>query len=376
VKSNRLGIRSGIAAVSLFLGQAAAQQAAPAADSAAVKVGPAEIAPHWSKYQYPRSVPEGAPYHIVERGDTMWDLSSRYLGNPYLWPQIWNQNKYVTDAHWIYPGDPLLLPEIALVSPTAGSPAGPGTGTPDEGPGEGEGAGEGAASVLYPITEDSTLRCSHYIVPSREDESLKVHGSEEGTDKNAFGDRDILYLNRGSNGGVKVGDVYSLHHAAYVVKHPASAKKLGTKVETTGWGRVLLVTEDSATLMVEQACMDILAGDYLKPFEPGNVPLGLRRPPPDRLTPATGKAGGYVVDIAENLGIAGTGQLVSIDLGSQSGITPGNLFSVYRIVYPDKPTPRHVVGELAVLTVKDQTATAKVMYSRDAIIPGDQVELR
>src|SRR5207247_874012 len=105
-----------------------------------------------------------------------------------------------------------------------------------------------------------------YVVPSREDEGLYVLGSELGSDKVALATLDILYLNRGSNGGVKAGDVYSIHHAAYKVKHPASHKTLGTKIDVTGWGRVILVTENSASLLVEQACADIQAGDYLKPF--------------------------------------------------------------------------------------------------------------
>lgn len=380
MRSMRIVSLLGVVAVALALGSASAQTAPAPADAGAsgLKVGPATIAPHWSKYDYPTSIAEGQSYHVIERGDTLWDLSQRYLGNPYLWPQIWNSNPYVKDAHWIYPGDPLVMPKVALISPEAGAPTGPGTGTEEE-PGAGEeggpGAGEGA-SVLYPVTEETSIQCSHYVVPEREDEGLYVVGSELGEDKLALAERDVLYLNRGSNGGVKAGDVYSLHHVAYPLRHPVSGKKLGLKVDTTGWGRVVLVTENSATLVVEQACADIHAGDYLRPFERLNVPLALRRPVSDRLTPPSGKAEGYVVDIARNADIAGTNDLVTVDLGSQAGVAPGNLLSVYRVMYPSLPTPRNVVGELAIVTVRDTTATAKITFSRDTIIAGDQVELR
>ena len=105
--------------------QTKAKPAAPPADSAGLKTGPATVAPHWSKNKFPDTVAEGAFYYIVERGDTLWDLSKRFLGNPYLWPQIWDQNRYIRDAHWIYPGDPIVLPKVSLISERAGEAAEP-----------------------------------------------------------------------------------------------------------------------------------------------------------------------------------------------------------------------------------------------------------
>ena len=63
---------------------------------------------HWTAWD-PPPTPEGAKVHIVVPGDTFWDLAAANLGNPYLWPQIWEKNQYILDAHWIYPGDPLVL---------------------------------------------------------------------------------------------------------------------------------------------------------------------------------------------------------------------------------------------------------------------------
>jgi hypothetical protein len=57
-------------------------------------------------------------------------------------------------------------------------------------------------------------------------------------------------------------------------------------------------------------------------------------------------------------------------------VAPGNVFSVYRSVYPTVPTPRAVIGEVTVVSVRERTATAKVTYSRDTIIVGDVAELR
>ncbi len=368
----------GAAALTLALAPAQAQQPAakPGSSDAGLPVGPATVAPHWSKYDYPKSVPEGAPYYIIEKGDTLWDLSKRFLGSPYLWPQIWNENKYVTDAHWIYPGDPLMMPKVALISDQAGREAG------DAGLPEGEGVPTGTAgsgdtgTLLYPLTEEHALQCAGYLVSEKEDDSLRIIGSEQGRDKVVMTERDVVYLNRGSNAGVKAGDVYQFHRVAYKVKHPESGKTVGTKIEVTGWGRVILVTDNSASVEVESACDDILEGNYLKPFEKQNVPLALRRPAADRLTPPSGKAEGYVVDIADDHVTAGDNSYVTIDMGSEAGLAPGNLLTVYRVAYPSQPSPRRVVGEVAVVAVRERTATVKVMSSNDAITRGDRVELR
>jgi hypothetical protein len=386
-----MGILCGSAALSLILVQADAMdvmpaqpaprpagEAAPAADACAaggeLQKGPATLPPHWSRNQCPREIPDGATYYVIARGDTLWDISKRFLNNPYLWPQIWNANRCITDAHWIYPCDALIIPDIALVTDRAG--AGEGTGMEEEGIGrEGEGR-ESVSDPLIPAIEETALQCAHYVVDDREDESLHLAGSEDGATKNAFGDRDILYLNKGSNSGVKAGDVYSLRHVAYTVKHPETNRSIGHKIEPTGWARVILVQENTATVMVEQACLDIHIGDYLQPFEKMPVPLIARHAPPDRMTPPTGRLTGTVVDIAEDAMIAGERQLVTLNVGTANGVAPGNLFSVYKIMYPSVPTPRNVIGELVVVSVRERTSTARVLYSRDAIMNGDKAELR
>jgi LysM repeat protein len=353
---------------------------------AGIQTGPATIAPHWTKNtSYPTSIPEGAAYYIVVRGDTLWDIADRYLKNPYLWPQIWDQNKYVADAHWIYPGDPLVLPKLAVVAeqageaPVPGGPEGleeePGEVALGELPGAGE-EGAGAAAALGPVTEEMALQCAMYVVQDREDQSLYVVGSEQGGDKVALSERDIVYLNKGSNAGVKAGDLYTLHHAGDTVRHPVSGRKIGTKVQTTGWLKVILVQEDAACAVIERACLDIYAGDYLKPFEKVNVPMVVRRAPAECCEPPNGKIARYVVALQGDVSIGATGHFVTINAGTDDGVAPGNVFAVYRILYPSLPSPRDAVGEATVVAVREKTATAKLTYARKEVMVGDEVELR
>ena len=53
--------------------------------------------------------PEFPEIYIVQEGDTLWDISTVFLRDPWLWPEIWFKNPQVENPHLIYPGDTLAI---------------------------------------------------------------------------------------------------------------------------------------------------------------------------------------------------------------------------------------------------------------------------
>ena len=357
-------------------GASARAQDGEASAGPELQQGPATVAPHWSKNDYPDSIAEATPYYIVVKGDTLWGIAGRFMESPLLWPQVWEQNKYISDPHWIYPGDPVIFEDIQVLSEAAGQAddvSEPGPDALSQADAAAAAGAEGDETRLIAASEPHSIQCAHYIAASSEDQSLKIIGNQN--HKVALADRDLVFLSGGANLGLQPGDLYSIQRVDGRVSHPEGGK-LGSKIQTSGWLRIVMVGDDDATAVIEHACMDVLEDDYLVPFVQRPVPFLVAEGELDVSGAPTGKTQGYVVALDGHTLAAGTGNLISISLGANDGLAPGNRLIAFRFEDPDVSTSRRYLGELAVLTVADQSATAKIMYSAMEILYGDEVELR
>lgn len=356
--------------------------AAPALE-AQEPAGTIKVETHSSKWDYPKElkVPEGSRTHLVEKGDTLWDLSGKYLGNPYAWPQIWELNQWIKDPHWIYPGDPLII-DLSRAVATAGS-------VPD------------AVSNLQPDrrrADPSALRrpelgfsFQDFIqLPYFVAEGAEVHYKNQGAftltsnrreDRRYLAEGETVYMNGGREQGVKAGDRFLiLRTVARKVQHPATKRQMGDVVQQVGVIRVVTPQVKGSVAVIER-CMDsVEVGDHLVRFtEPANLPLNLRTDITDPVKVAPNSP--VVVFARDTRQNTSLGDMVIVDKGSNDGLKVGDVLLAVRVktfsVGPDgdkKPameTTTHYIGQALVVRTEAQTATCRLLRSSEEILPGD-----
>ncbi|HET9481930.1 MAG TPA: LysM peptidoglycan-binding domain-containing protein [Candidatus Polarisedimenticolia bacterium] len=377
------------------------------------------VGDHWTPYNPPsaESFPEGSTIHVIVPGDTLWDLSGRYLADPFLWPQIWDVNQYITDSHWIYPGDPILIPgqptvigeqgpppAIELLEPPSGgeepstpSQAAPGTPTAQTP------ALPLAGKTLFPLADETDVYCSNYIVDLYEPSDLEITGREDSS-RTLMGTGDIVFLNKGLESSMAPGDEFSILSYQGVVEHPIFRENVGESVRPVGRLKILALQERSATAQIVHACDAVEMGMALVPFE--EIPLPLTTPVEfsqygSRFDPGNA---GYIVDVMPDKSDIGAGDIVNVDLGSENGLQPGDVLTVFREWggavsfdtaessfdrqqaraerrragggFDPEDYPQHILGQAVVLTTREHTATLKVILSAREMNLGDRVAVR
>ncbi|HLX10515.1 MAG TPA: LysM peptidoglycan-binding domain-containing protein [Thermoanaerobaculia bacterium] len=362
------------------------------------------VGDHWTAWNPPAPV-AGVETYTIARGDTLWGLAKRFYGNPYLWPQLWEKNQYILDAHWIYPGDPLVtgiqvapVDNLAQVAPPA---AGAGTsGEPEPEPPPQVPGVESAAKATSPpapLGWESDIYCSGYISDPGEQFPYEIIGSEfdnltpklnphyqETQMKGVYGRTgakvdmftgDIVYLNGGAKQGLVAGSLFTIVGPEREVVHPVTAKVFGSFYQYRGRVRVLSVQDDTAIAEIVHSCDAVLVGDRLRPFEPEPVPLGRTTPLRPVNLPVAGeklKDAPAIIYARDAIIDLGQDHVVWIDRGTDQNVTPGDIFTIYRT--SDRGLPPLVLGELAVLSVQKRSATAKIIESRYTIFVGDRLD--
>jgi hypothetical protein len=330
---------------------------------------------HWTPWDPPKPS-EGA--YIIQKGDTLWDLAEAWLGDAYLWPQIWDENRYILDSHWIYPGDPLVIPGKVTTVPADGPPPG---GEEPEVPEVDEPYQEEAkepvavrrVAPLHPIADTQDLQCSGYIDVEHTFSDLWIAGDEFGEERVALSEGDVVFLSQGRNQGLQAGDTFGVERVRRDVTHPVSGDRVGTFVRRMGRIRVMIAHENNSTAMVEMSCEDLMLSDELVPWAEIPVPMRRSMPKFERYdTDSKGGSTAHVIYVADDRMSVASGHIIQVDLGVASGVAPGDILTVFRDV---EELPRTLVAQAIVLTVEGTTSTVKLTETVREVVVGDRVEV-
>jgi LysM repeat protein len=352
-----------------------------------------KVGDHWTPYNPPdpSTYPPSSKTYKIVRGDTLWALGAKFYGNAYLWPQLWESNTWVTDAHWIYPGDTLLV-----AGETGAATASTGTGgtttvhpevTPQAGTPEGTAMTAQAGPVLgppVPLGGEADIFCYGYIgdpdepmpnsVASFEDVETKYLPGAKRQDMGAAVP-DIIFIDGGTSSGIVAGETYIIVSRGELVTNPHTKAVIGRQYGYQAQVKILCATETRATAIVSQSCQDIRVGDRLKPLPSVPIPLVRIAALPTVCDPPSGRTTGFIVKAKDYEYILGEGSLVEVNLGKDEMVQPGDFLTVFRdSTVPG--APRQLLGEIGVLTAENHTATAKIVRMRYSMEVGDRVELK
>ena len=361
------------------------------------------VGDHWTAWNPPdpSTYPQGARTHEIKAGETLWGLAQTYYNDPYLWPQLWESNTWITDAHWIYPGDVLLVEgegaartadATTTTDEGALSPVTPRSSVDDTSIFSADDQQTGIPIARMTVENrptalgtESDIYCYGYIgdpnepmpnyIASHENVDVKyvLRAVPEMPADATIGD--LIYVAGGPNSGLVAGETYLVVQPAELINHPVTGRTMGRQYDYIGQVRILCTEENRSRAIVVQACREIPIGARLKPIP--QLPIPIARVPTMRAwcDPASGKTSGYIVDSREwDLGLV-EGNLVQIDLGRDDALQPGDFLTVTR-PSERRDQPDVILGQIGVLTTEARTSTAIVLQVRREIFIGDRVELR
>jgi len=346
-----------------------------------------------------RAQPGGPPpeTYTVKRGDTLWDLSGKFLDSPWYWPKLWSYNPEIANPNWIYPGNPIRFYAGGEQAPVRVGPAPVAAAEPLQAPKELEDLSRGTIDKAEVLDEEdavavvgpyrlgrprgagpSVQRNSFVTARQLEDAGRIVAAFEE---KMILAEGDRIYARFRDPTQLKVGQKFSVYRTEGPLVHPVSGQPFGYKTLILGTARVTAVDPTKASSLVITYVNDgIERGDYLGPATDHALkPIFVR--------PNRGSVDALVLGVQPAI-LTGAAEfnVVYIDKGRAEGVEAGNTFSVVRSGDPyfepinrplnDPKLPREVIGNLVVFDAQEHASSAYVQRSILEILVGDRVEMR
>jgi hypothetical protein len=304
-----------------FVPQIAWSQAVPGAKAEASSTEPAQTAKKSAsrKATAPLKLADDAPgTYVVVKGDTLWDISGRFLKEPWRWPEIWNMNReQVKDPHWIYPGDVIKLSFDANGNPSLSI---------------GSAGGGSDGSRLQPRVRVDALAQAIPSIPSKVIApflSLPLV-IDEGALANApriiATEDDRVVVGAGNTAYAlglqqKQGTKWQIYRPGKTLSNSAG-EVLGYEANYVGEAKVTRFGE-SSIIEILRSTQEIIRGDRLTPTADSAVPSYSPRPPAKNVS-------GAVISVLNGVDTSAQYSIIAIDLGKREGMEVGHVLATLR----------------------------------------------
>lgn len=305
-------------------------------------------------------------YEVV-KGDTLWDISERFLRHPWQWPELWEVNSQIANPHLIYPGDNIYLyyhdgqpylglerndEDVLRLSPQVRRIA--------------------TQDAIAPLPWDivhSFLESSRIVSLGDVDKAPYVLAGDDRRILSGAGDR--LYV----RGELPVGRFYGLYRSGQRYVDPDTGEFLGLEMETLGETRFLRQENDVTLLEVTSSRQEIRPGDKVLPLE------RLPTPPEFRPSAAPAMSEGHILAVPGGVRYIGRLDVVALDLGRRDGLAPGDVLAVEQhgekvgdpVTGQTLRLPGEDAGLLMVFYTYERISYALVMQASRSLAVGDRV---
>lgn len=340
--------------------------------------------------------------YTVVQGDTLWDISAKFLNNPTQWPELWSYNSQIKNPHLIYPGDTVYFsvvngrPQLSFSQAPEVNRYSQGNSSNGNCVVSEEDIHQGRTSFamaqggkLTPCIRETTFKKAIDLIPTENIAkfltSPRVVGVNELQNAPYVIDFAGEHLVAASGDNLYVRSIVAPQSMAFTVYRPGEAFKNPETGELLGYeakyiAEATLVKEgDPATVSIDKANSEVMMGDRLmaKPDEQFVLNY-FPRPPEESIK-------GNIIYVLDGVTQIAKYNVVVIDKGTQDGLLPGHELDIlkrgriardqYSVIRNDQvKLPDEIAGKLMVFRPFERVSYALVMKSTQAIHVFDKVQ--
>lgn len=308
--------------------------------------------------------------YIVEKNDNLWDISTKKLDDPFLWPKLWNVNPHIENPDLIYPGTKIFIPsrEELMQIPVTALPAKEIPVARKQKTIKSEPKSIWKYAPLMQrkhIIEKNLYIASGWISDTYPSigEITSSPTNQQMTSKN-----DIVYFElpeslspvkpalilSGNEASMTVKRFFAIRDIK-IVKHPVSGKRIGHQIRISGILEVIGKDGNMIKAKITDSFEDVHIGDGLLPYQELEPPLI-----PD--TVRTPDIQGYIIESHMSSYLVSEGNIVFLDKGENDGIKVGDVFTALREHPAESP-----IGKIQIVSLQPSTSGAVILQNSQEI---------